>query len=204
MSLKDNTPYNSFPPGRKRSSTEISSSSSSENSINSGQSCSNGRVKSTNWNRHSLDERELKRLNDVSYGGEDKCYRISFKTSSGETSCIFVNAHASTSSIDTRDNFIVGELEDFEDVTEAAKHDKEVASTARELRQLLDMANVSIFGIDMDGKINEWNKKTAFITGYSLEEALGSPFVSTFIVPELQLSIHDMFNRALKGDEISN
>jgi PAS domain-containing protein len=36
---------------------------------------------------------------------------------------------------------------------------------ANELRQLVDTANAPIFGIDVNGCVNEWNEKTAEITG---------------------------------------
>ena len=48
-----------------------------------------------------------------------------------------------------------------QDVTETAKHDREVAAMANELRQLVDTANAPIFGIDLNGLVNEWNEKTA-------------------------------------------
>lgn len=62
-----------------------------------------------------------------------------------------------------------------QDVTETAKHDREVAAMANELRQLVDTANAPIFGIDVEGNVNEWNEKTAEITGYSKHFALGKP-----------------------------
>ena len=40
---------------------------------------------------------------------------------------------------------------------------------ANELRQLVDTANAPIFGIDIYGNVNEWNDKTAEITGFSKE-----------------------------------
>ena len=46
---------------------------------------------------------------------------------------------------------------------------------ANELRQLVDTANAPIFGIDVHGNVNEWNDKTAEITGFSKEEAFGNP-----------------------------
>jgi PAS domain-containing protein len=52
-----------------------------------------------------------------------------------------------------------------QDVTVAAKNDRAVAAMARELRQLVDTANSPIFGIDVHGNVNEWNDKTAEITG---------------------------------------
>jgi PAS domain S-box-containing protein len=47
---------------------------------------------------------------------------------------------------------------------------------ARELRQLVDTANAPIFGIDIDGLVNEWNEKTAEITGFSGDEAFRQTF----------------------------
>jgi PAS domain S-box-containing protein len=44
---------------------------------------------------------------------------------------------------------------------------------ANELRQLVDTANAPIFGIDIEGKVNEWNNKTVEITGFSKDEAMG-------------------------------
>ena len=79
-----------------------------------------------------------------------------------------------------------------------------VAAMARELRQLVDTANAPIFGIDVNGNVNEWNDKTAEITGFSKEEAFNQPLVSTFIVPKLRESVQDVLDKALKGVETSN
>ena len=43
-----------------------------------------------------------------------------------------------------------------------------LAGLADELRQLIEKANAPIFGIDKEGKVNEWNYKVAEITGYTL------------------------------------
>ena len=75
---------------------------------------------------------------------------------------------------------------------------------ARELRQLVDTANAPIFGIDVNGNVNEWNDKTAEITGFSREEAFNQPLVSTFIVPKLRNSVQEVLDNALKGVETSN
>jgi PAS domain S-box-containing protein len=101
-------------------------------------------------------------------------------------------------------NGVVGVVGVAQDVTEAGKHDRAVAAIARELRQLVDTANAPIFGIDVHGNVNEWNDKTAEITGFSKEEALNKPLVSTFIVPHLRQSVQDVLDKALKGDETSN
>ena len=43
-----------------------------------------------------------------------------------------------------------------------------VAAMANELRQLVDTANAPIFGIDVDGNVNEWNNKTVEIINPSM------------------------------------
>ena len=75
---------------------------------------------------------------------------------------------------------------------------------ANELRQLIDTANAPIFGIDVKGTVNEWNLRTAAITGYSREEAVGQPLVSTFIVKNLRESVQRVMDNALQGNETSN
>ena len=68
---------------------------------------------------------------------------------------------------------VVGVVGVAQDVTEAAQHDRAVAAMANELRQLVDTANAPIFGIDVNGNVNEWNNKTAEIIGFTKDEALG-------------------------------
>ena len=70
---------------------------------------------------------------------------------------------------------------------------------ALELRQLIDTANAPIFGIDCNGLVNEWNQKTAEITGYSKEEAMKKHLVDEFIVPHMQESVQEVLDNAIKG-----
>lgn len=95
-------------------------------------------------------------------------------------------------------------ISNLQDVTESKRHDRAVAAMANELRQLVDTANAPIFGIDVFGNVNEWNDKTAEITGFSKEEAFNKPLVSTFIMPKLRRSIQEVMDSALRGDETSN
>ena len=78
------------------------------------------------------------------------------------------------------------------------------STTAHELRRLVDKANAPIFGINVGGKVNEWNDKTAEITGYSRAEALNKPFVERFIAPHLQESVSNILQKALQGTETAN
>ena len=102
------------------------------------------------------------------------------------------------------ENNVVGVVGVAQDVTEAAKHDRAVAAMANELRQLIDTANAPIFGINVDGLVNEWNDKTAEITGFSRKEARNQPLVDTFIVPNLRKAVHEVMDNALRGKGTSN
>ena len=139
-------------------------------------------------------------LDNALQGVETSNYELEFRTKSKEIRYLLVNA---TTRRDAENN-IVGVVGVAQDVTEAAKHDRAVAAMANELRQLVDTANAPIFGIDVHGNVNEWNNKTAEITGFSVEEAVGNPLVKTFIVPKLRVSVQLILDNALKGVETSN
>jgi PAS domain S-box-containing protein len=53
-------------------------------------------------------------------------------------------------------------------------------------------------------QVNEWNDKTAEITGFSKEEAMNCPLVDTFIVPLLRQSVHEVLDNALEGRGTTN
>jgi len=139
-------------------------------------------------------------LDQALHGKETSNYELEFRTKSNEIRYLLVNA---TTRRDPENN-IVGVVGVAQDVTEAAKHDRAVAAMANELRQLVDTANAPIFGIDVHGNVNEWNNKTAEITGFSKDEAMSKPLVSTFIVPSLRPSVQEVLDQALHGSETSN
>eukprot|EP00979_Chaetoceros_neogracilis_P000091 scaffold21_cov290-Chaetoceros_neogracile.AAC.1 len=139
-------------------------------------------------------------LDDALQGIETSNYELEFRTKSNESRYLLVNATTRRNA----DQSIVGVVGVAQDVTDTAKHDRQVASIANELRQLVNTANAPIFGIDVEGTVNEWNNKTVIITGYSREEAIGKPLVNTFIVKELRESIQVVMGNALKGIETSN
>jgi PAS domain S-box-containing protein len=139
-------------------------------------------------------------LENALRGIETSNYELEFTTKSNEIRYLLVNA---TTRRDAENN-IVGVVGVAQDVTEAAQHDRAVAAMANELRTLIDTANAPIFGIDKTGKVNEWNNKTAEITGFSKEEAMNCPLVDTFIVPLLRQSVHEVLDNALEGRGTSN
>jgi PAS domain-containing protein len=52
------------------------------------------------------------------------------------------------------------------DITNLTRTRTEMERTATELTQLIDTANAPIFGVDVDGNINEWNQMAVRISGY--------------------------------------
>lgn len=127
-------------------------------------------------------------------------YELEFRTKSNEIRHLLVNA---TPQRDV-DNNIVGVVAIAQDVTEAVQRDRAVAGMALELRQLIDTANAPIFGIDIDGNVNEWNRRTSEITGFAKEDAFDEPLVETFIAPSMQEKVQEILDSALAGNETSN
>ena len=72
---------------------------------------------------------------------------------------------------------LVGVLGVGQDITERKQVEMEKTRVAKELQTFIDTANAPIFGIDASGLVNEWNNKSAAITGFSREEVLGKNLV---------------------------
>jgi PAS domain S-box-containing protein len=68
---------------------------------------------------------------------------------------------------------IVGMLGVGQDITERKKVEAEKTRIATELQTFIDTTNALIFGVDVDGLVNEWNNKAEHITGYSRGHILG-------------------------------
>ena len=79
-----------------------------------------------------------------------------------------------------------------------------VAKTAQELTQLIDTANAPIFGIDVEGKVNEWNQTAERITGFTKDDVMGHDLVAEFINDDYKASVKKVFDKALRGEETSN
>ncbi|MFT5484959.1 MAG: PAS domain S-box-containing protein, partial [Halieaceae bacterium] len=78
------------------------------------------------------------------------------------------------------------------------------ARLANDLTQLIDTANAPIFGIDTEGKVNEWNQQSEKITGYKKEEVMGRDLVADFITDDFKHSVGIVLAQALNGDETNN
>lgn len=98
----------------------------------------------------------------------------------------------------------IGVVISFSDITEQKVYEDRVTSVARELTTLIDTANAPIFGIDWNGRINEWNQVTAKITGYSKTEVLGKKLIDEFILDGYKVAVTDLLKNALRGKEVTN
>ena len=86
----------------------------------------------------------------------------------------------------------------------AARNNARSEMALSELNLFIESANAPIFGIDPNGRINEWNAQAALITGYSKVEALGNNLVETYIDDEYKASVSDVLARALAGTNTAN
>ena len=51
-------------------------------------------------------------------------------------------------------------------MTKITKAQKQLEQVANDLKQVIEQANAPILGVDTEGRINEWNRKAAQITGF--------------------------------------
>jgi PAS domain S-box-containing protein len=83
------------------------------------------------------------------------------------------------------------------------KHTAELI-LANDLRQLIDTANAPIFGLDAQGKVNEWNLKAQEITGFTKDEVSGRDLVANFVTDDYKDAIGMILGKALNGEKTAN
>ncbi len=79
----------------------------------------------------------------------------------------------------------------------------ELEQVSIDRKKLIENANVPIFGVDSDRQINEWNKMSEQITGFSQLTARGANLLN-FIADDCKNKADIALNKALKGEETSN
>jgi PAS domain S-box-containing protein len=92
---------------------------------------------------------------------------------------------------------------DLPDAARIAKNAPACASSEN-MRRLIDNASTPIFGIDSDGRVNEWNLKAAEIVGYSSDEVMGRNLVEEFISPDHRVRVKEVLDNALQGRDTAN
>jgi len=106
---------------------------------------------------------------------------------------------STTPLLDASNGEITGVVGVCHDVTNRKKAEAVTAQMASEMRRLIDTANAPIFGIDKEGRVNAWNKKSAELAGYTSDEVMGRDLVQEFISPEYRVAVKEVLDNALKG-----
>ena len=139
-------------------------------------------------------------LNKALDGDETANFEFPLFTKKGERVMVLLNA----SSRRDASGDIVGMLGVGQDITEIDKFRTEADRTAVELTQFIERANAPIFGIDKEGKVNEWNETSERITGFTKKDTFGKNLVEEFITDDYKKQVKEVLNKALDGDETAN
>jgi PAS domain S-box-containing protein len=73
-----------------------------------------------------------------------------------------------------------------------------------EYRDLIEYANVPIWGVDGEGRVNEWNRAVASLTGYEKSKVLGLPAGSLVDSVESTAEFGSLLTRILAGERVTN
>ncbi|XWS75889.1 hypothetical protein CRYUN_Cryun01aG0130300 [Craigia yunnanensis] len=76
----------------------------------------------------------------------------------------------------------------------------ELCIVTNEMVRLIETAVVPIFAVDSSGNINGWNSKAAELTGLTVEQAIGMPFVDLVEDDSIDI-VKNMLSLALEGIE---
>ena len=88
--------------------------------------------------------------------------------------------------------------------TSPKRSSDDLRGMANELRKLIDTTNAPIFGIDVDGVVNEWNQKAAELIGFSKEEVIGQQMPDQFISIQYRDAVKQVLDNALNGEDTAN
>jgi len=89
------------------------------------------------------------------------------------------------------------------DISRQKEFQERITTIARELANLIENANVPIFGVDRHGYINEWNKVAADLTGYGKNEVLERKWTE-LLHPNQHAEVSALLDRVCAGEPVSN
>jgi PAS domain S-box-containing protein len=90
------------------------------------------------------------------------------------------------------------------DITEIKEFQRSITNIARELASLIENANVPIFGIDINGYINEWNGIAEKLTGFSKNEVIARQWQEIFRIPTQENNLKKLIKNVLSNTPESN
>jgi len=123
-------------------------------------------------------------------GSETANYELPLKTKEGKQLCLLLNATT------RRDHTgeVTGVIGIAQDITGQKTREVEIERLLSEAMQLIETANAPIFGVDTELRINEWNQKAEFTSGYSKDETVGKPFLE-FLVESARPAVKEVLIR---------
>ncbi|MFA5796398.1 MAG: PAS domain-containing protein, partial [Candidatus Shapirobacteria bacterium] len=139
-------------------------------------------------------------FDDALSGKETSNFEFPLFTKEGKKVMVLLNASTRRDSVGK----IIGVFGVGQDITEIDTLRKESGAIAKELLQFIETANAPIFGIDNEGKVNEWNQTSTRITNFTKEDVFGKDLVKEFITDDYKASVKKVFDDALSGKETSN
>merc|ERR1711871_1831952 len=99
---------------------------------------------------------------------------------------------------------IIGVVGIGQDITGRKETETKLDLVAKDLTNLIDTANAPIFGIDSNGRVNEWNRKAFEVTEYTKNEVMGKSLVQEYITPEYRTAVQEVLDSALSGKVTAN
>jgi len=89
------------------------------------------------------------------------------------------------------------------DISAQKEFESQITNIARELSDLIENANVPIFGVDKNGYLNEWNRIASELTEYSKNEVLEKKWIS-LLDPSIHKEVIQIQRKVLAGESIQN
>ncbi|KAG9141306.1 hypothetical protein Leryth_001773 [Lithospermum erythrorhizon] len=79
----------------------------------------------------------------------------------------------------------------------------ELCIVTNEMVRLIETASIPIFSVDTSGLINGWNNNLSDVTGLSVQEAIGMPFID-LLADDSEMKVTKVLSLALRGEEKNN
>ncbi|OQY04791.1 MAG: hypothetical protein B6I20_02470 [Bacteroidetes bacterium 4572_117] len=117
-----------------------------------------------------------------------------------DTGEIWLDTHFSTYEVSNEPHFLLL----VRDISKIKFAEKEIQQKAIELRNLIQTVSTPIFNMDIEGKIQGWNKAAKKITGYLKAEVENKHFANILFVGDEKQTVHNIIKDAINGHEISN
>ena len=131
---------------------------------------------------------------------------LALKKFSGELACFGAKLYRHSHGENTDASSVLCLLESkpnmFKSHTEQNVADETVRANPESVLQAtidLDNTNNPIFGIDLEGRVTEWNDYMTEITGYDKEDACYCSLVKYFVSNEIQSPAQDVLDNAMDG-----